>query len=139
MIDKFEFYHGAAVVKIVDDERCSAVSRHGLLGYIVNQSTFILLKYTAKSRSPWGFTFDTEDMSRCITMNANYPKIIVGLVCAGDGVCGLSWAEVTQLLNHQAGRIAVSRKHNKSYSVRGSAGELKHKITVNRWPSVIFE
>lgn len=138
MIDKFEFYHGAALVRVMDDRRCKAVSKHGLLGYVVNQEIFVLLKYTAKSRSPWGFTFDLEDILRCVEMKAKYSRLVVGLICAGDGICALEWAEVDKLLNQTPGRIAAGRKHNESYAVWGTAGEWKRKISLKRWPELLF-
>lgn len=139
MLDKTEYYHGAAVVRLIRDKHCVSVRKRDNLGYVVNDRSFVLLKYTTKSRSPWGFTFDQEDVDRCVKMAEEYNSVYVGLVCASDGICALTWHEIDELLKGKAGRIAVDRKHNKSYSVWGTAGELKRKVSVNRWPGLMFE
>lgn len=139
MLDKFEYYHGAALVRLMDDERCRAVKKHGLLGYVVNDEIFVFLKYTTKTRSPWGFAFDQEDVDRCSKMEQEYKNIVLGLVCGGDGICALHWREAKELLGGKPGRIAAGRKHNQSYAVWGTAGEWKRKISLGRWPLLLFE
>ena len=141
MLGKFEYYHGAALVRLMDDERCKAVKKRkaSKLGYIVNDEIFVFLKYTTKARSPWSFLFDQEDVDCCSEMEREYKKVVVGLVCGGDGTCSLYWAETRELLGGGAGRIAVGRKHNQRYAVWGTAGEWKRKISLGRWPSLLFE
>ncbi len=139
MLDKFSYYHGAALTRLLDDERCRAVRKHGLLGYVVNDEIFVFLKYTTKARSPWGFAFDQEDVNRCLTMSGQFKRIVLGLICGGDGVCALEWDQACELLGGRSGRIAVGRKHNHSYEVWCTEGELKRKISLRRWPSLLFE
>jgi hypothetical protein len=43
------------------------------------------------------------------------------------------------LLVEKPGRIAAGRKHNESYAVWGTAGTLKGKIPVGRWPGLSFQ
>lgn len=139
MLDKSEYYHGAALIRLMEDERCRAVKKRAFLGYVANDEVFVFLKYTTKERSPWGFTFDQEDVDRCFKMASEYQALVLGLICGGDGVCGVSWREANELLGGKAGRIVAGRKHNHSYSVWGTAGELKRKVSVSRWPSLVFE
>ena len=139
MLDKSDYYHGAAIIRLMDDGRCWSVRKLQQLGYIVNDEVFIFLKYTTKSRTPWGFTFDQEDVERCLKMATEYHNVILGFICGGDGVCALHWCEAKELLGGKAGRIAAGRKHNHSYSVWGTCGELKQKIPVGRWLSLAFE
>jgi hypothetical protein len=139
MIDKTDYYHGAALVHLLNDDRCLSLLKRESLGYVVNADIFVLLKYTSKARTPWSFTFDLEDIERCYRMAEEYKKVVLGLICGGDGVCALSWEKGSDLLGNNAGRIAVARKHNHSYSVWGTAGELKRKVSVSSWPRVLFE
>jgi len=139
MLDKSGYYHGAALTRLLDDERCRAVRKHGLLGYVVNDDIFVFLKYTTKARSPWGFAFDQEDVNRCFDMSKQYHRVILGLICGGDGVCALEWEQARELLGGKQGRIATGRKHNHSYAVWGSEGELKRKVSLRQWPSLLFE
>ena len=139
MLDKTDYYHGAAIVKLLEDSRCASVQKKGLLGYVINGDSFVLLKYTTKARSPWGFSFDQEDIDRCLKMASEYRRVILGFICGGDGVCALDWSQAKELLAEKPGRIAAGRKHNKQYEVWGTEGELKGKIPLNRWPSLLFE
>lgn len=139
MFDKTEFYHGAAILRVIQDLRSFSIKKKENLGYIVNERIFIFLKFSTRGRSPWGFTFDQEDVDRCVNMENEYSLVALGLICGGDGICTLRWNEAKFLLAGKPGRIAASRNYNKSYSVRGSAGKLKKKISSKRWPSLIFE
>lgn len=139
MLDRSEYYHGAAVVRLLEHKGCRSVRKRELLGYIVNETAFVLLKYTTKARTPWGFTFDQEDVDRCLRMASEYQAVVLGLICGGDGVCALHWQEVQALLGDKPGRVAAGRRHNESYGVWGTLGELKRKVPVARWPSLLFE
>lgn len=139
MLDKFEYYHGAALVHLMDDERCQAVRRQGLLGYVVNGKVFLFVKYTTKARSPWRFTFDQEDVDRANRMAIEHDRALIVMVCGGDGVCVLKWEEAKQLLQNGPGWIATSRKHSGMYTVWGSTEELERKLSMSRWPSLAFE
>ncbi len=138
MIDKHEYYHGAAIVRLLQDERCVALHKNELLGYILNDNIFLFIKYTTKNRTPWRFTFDQEDVDRANLMAQKYEQVLIPLVCGGDGVCVLTWDEGVRLLQNAPGFIAVARKHNKQYAVWGAVEELKRKIPLGRWPSLAF-
>ena len=139
MLDKTEYYHGAAIIRLLENSACESVKKKEYLGYVVNGSVFAFLKYSTKGRSPWGFSFDQEDVDRCVKMSQEYSRVVLGLICGGDGVCALEWNEAEMLLGGKPGRIAAARKHNHSYSVWGTVGELKHKVPVGRWPLVAFD
>jgi len=139
MLDKSGYYHGAAIIRLMDDARCLAVKKRGFLGYVVNNENFVFLKYTTKTRSPWGFTFNQEDVDRCFKMEQEYKNVVLGLICGGDGVCALHLSEAKELLGGKPGRIAAGRKHNQSYAVWGTEGEWKRKIPLGRWPLLLFD
>ena len=139
MLDKSEFYHGAAIIRLLENDKCKAVRKREFLGYVVNENIFVLIKYTTKARTPWGFTFDQEDVERCYKMAEEYDKSYMALVCGGDGVCVLKWREADKLLDGKPGRISAGRRHNESYAVKGSAEKLNGKVSVSRWPRVLFE
>ena len=138
MLDKAQYYHGAAIMALLEHNQFS-VKKMGTLGYVVNDKVFAFLKYTTKNKTPWQFSFDQEDVDRCVKMASSHKALVVGLVCGGDGICALTWDEVKMLLNSKPGRISTKRKHNESYGVVGSQGELKRKIAVGRWPTLVSE
>ena len=138
MLDKSAYYHGAAVIPVLEDARCRSIRKLGPLGYVVNDDTFLFIKYTTRARSPWRFTFDQEDIDRCARMSREYRRLVFGFVCGGDGVCAVDWIQGRELLGPKASWIAAARKHNHSYSVWGSNGELKRKVSLAKWPALAF-
>jgi hypothetical protein len=138
MIEKLEFYHGAALVRVIEDPRCESIAKHKC-GYRVNESGILAIKYSTKARSPWGFTFSAEDISRFSAATKESGDCAIALVCGGDGVCALSWTIVSALLADSPGRIAAKRGFAGCYAVSGPAGNLKGKVAMNRWPAIVFE
>lgn len=138
MLDKSAYYHGAAVIPVLEDSRCRSIRKLSTLGYVVNDDTFLFIKYTTKARSPWRFTFDQEDIDRCARVSGEYRRLVFGFVCGGDGVCAVDWIQGRDLLGMKPSWIAAARKHNHSYSVWGSNGELKRKVSLGKWPALVF-
>jgi len=138
MIEKLEFYHGAALVRVIEDARCETIVKHEC-GYRINNDRILAIKYSTKARSPWGFTFSGEDISRFEATSAEWGECAVALVCGGDGICAVSWSIAASLLGGSPGRIAAKRGFAGCYAVSGPAGELKGKVAMNRWPAIVFE
>jgi hypothetical protein len=138
MIEKLEFYHGAALVRVIEDPRCETIVKHAC-GYRINGDRILAVKYSTKARSPWGFTFSTEDISRFEAASKEFGECAIALVCGGDGICAFSWAIGANLLGGSPGRIAAKRGFAGCYAVSGPAGELKGKVAMNRWPAIVFE
>jgi hypothetical protein len=67
MIDKQEYYHGAAIIRLLEDGRFNTITKHAC-GYIINVEVLTLLKYTTKARSPWRFTFTLDEMVNIETL-----------------------------------------------------------------------
>jgi hypothetical protein len=137
MIEKLEFYHGAAVVRLIEDGRCNSV-RKGEAGYLVNDERTVFLKYTTKAHSPWRFTVSADDLARYDLASHQTATCILALVCGGDGVCSLTWAEGRELLGGSPGWLAAKRSFNGCYAVSGPCGTLKRKVALNRWPAIVF-
>ena len=138
MIDKCDFYHGAAVIRLLEDGRCQRV-RKDESGYIVNDGIFVFLKYTTRQRSPWRFSFSDDEVQRLNILAGRFQKIAVAMICGGDGICAVSWREASDLLGNNAGWISAGRKFNEQYAVAGQAGKLNGKVSLGEWPSIIFE
>ncbi|MDD4762007.1 MAG: hypothetical protein PHZ25_03235 [Candidatus Pacebacteria bacterium] len=138
MLDKLEFYHGAALVRLMEHPQCRSVRKCGL-GYVVNDEVYVLVKYTTKHRSPWRFSFDHDDLSGLKSDAQTWKTAVVALVCGGDGVCALTMGQCDRLLGGGMGWISAKRGFNESYAVAGSADELEHKVPVMFWPLLVFE
>jgi hypothetical protein len=138
MIDKQEYYHGAAIIRVLEDERSTAISKHAC-GYVVNDEVLIMLKYSTKSRSPWRFTFTLDEMVNIETLIKKNGRIIIALVCGGDGICAIHAKELYSILGDNPGWLSVKRNYNEQYGVAGPNGHLERKVSFQRWPSIIFE
>ena len=138
MIAKREFYHGVAIVRLLEDKRCQTV-RKDELGYIVNDEVFVFIKYTTKTRSPWRFTFGKDEVKQLNTRATSFRNMVIVLICGGDGICAISWCSASRLLGNKAGWISTRRKFSEQYAVAGQAGQLHGKVSLSEWPLIVFE
>jgi hypothetical protein len=138
MIDKADFYHGAALAMAFNDSRCIDIARCPP-GYLINDSVLAILKYTTKNGSPWLFTFTAEDVTRLQHCPDGVDRAVMVLVCGGDGICTISAETALSLLEGAAGGIGVRRKFHGWYRVSGPAGKLEKKVALKRWPQILFE
>src|SRR3990172_4926979 len=111
MIDKQEYYHGAAIIRVLEDDRFTAISKH-VCGYAVNDEVLIMLKYSTKSRSPWRFTFTLDEMVNIETLIKKNERIVIALVCGGDGICAIHAKELYSILGDNPGWLSVKRNYN---------------------------
>lgn len=137
MINRQEFYHGVAIIRLLEDERCRRIRKHDF-GYVVNDEVFLFPKYSTKSRSPWRFGFSDDEVKRLNFMASQYRKIIVPLICGGDGICAITWRDASDILGNNVGWISARRNFNEQYGVTGLAGKLRGKVSLNEWPVIAF-
>jgi hypothetical protein len=138
MIDKADFYHGAALATALDDARCIDIARWPP-GYLVNDEVLALVKYTTKGGSPWQFTFSTEDVARLQHCPDGVDRVVLAMVCGGDGICTISAEAACKLLDETPAWIAVRRKFHGWYGISGPAGALESKVPPRRWPEILFQ
>ena len=138
MIEKLEFYHGAALVRLIEDPRCVTIGKHPY-GYRVNRDRIVAIKYSTKAHPPWGFTVSDDDIARFEAAEQEFANCVIAFVCGGDGVCALRWTAVAELLGNAPGWISVKRGFAGCYAVSGQARTLRGKVAMNRWPAIIFD
>ena len=88
-IKKQEFYEGAALYVLARAGGITSI-RYEAPFFLLNDQLLVLLKYSTKGRSPWGFTF-TRDEQVILQKRASQLRVVIGLVCGADGVVALSW------------------------------------------------
>jgi len=136
-IAKQDFYEGAAL---------NLVARTGDIVGIVNYSPFyilngrlaILLKYSTRGRSPWGFTVTQNEKAQLHVRSQKF-SIAIGLICGSDGVVSLSYQSLKIITGTRDGPVHIScyRNHGEHYEVSGPEGTLPNKISPSSWPRVI--
>ena len=136
MIDKQEFYHGAALYRLIEDSRFAGIKVYD--GGFVTGDVFLVFKYRTKTRSPWQFSFQTKEVEHINNLASNFRRIVIAFICGGDGICGVYWHELWPLLELQNAWISVKRNFNGQYSVSAAKGCIDGKIPQRRWPQLVF-
>jgi hypothetical protein len=145
MIKGFEFYHGAAITRLVHSQRPLSIKvfpGHGNASYIVNDRVGLYLKYSSKRLSPWAFSFQKEHQSEIDELKSKCPVVIVGLICHDDGIVGLSYLELKTILDDKHERVewvSASRKPRGQYAIKGKDGRLLHKVSEGEFIAKVLE
>lgn len=134
MIRDIEFFHGAALARLVrSGQRVTLAPFKGWsnASYLVNDCCGLYLKHSSSRMSPWGFTFHRDQQDEIDEMHRLFGRTVVGLICNDDGVVGLDYTEFRTVLdtNHEAVEaIGISRKPRGMYMVKGRDGEMQYRI-----------
>ena len=145
MLREFELYHGAALCRIIHDERVKSLKLYPTpnnSSYVLNDSIGIYLKYSGKRMSPWNFTFKKEHQDEIRDMNDKFKDVYLILICGKDGIACLNYEELKIVLddNHEESEwLRIMRRRNEKYSVEGSDGKLTFKIAESKFLDKIFK
>lgn len=134
---KQEYYEGAALHVIV---RAGAVDSIRYIDpfFVLNRQVSVLLKYTTRVRSPWGFTV-TEDEQVALRKSAGVVRTVLSLVCGSDGVAVLPYESYLSIAGEKNGavHIACYRDHGEHYEISGPAGVLPRKVAPSNWQKIL--
>ena len=136
MIDRYKFFHGAALLSISQATR-KPIAIESLQGayennaYVINNSAGLYIKHSTARLSPWTFTFHKKHQDTIKELKDIYGRAILLLVCNSDGIVGLDFDELKEVLDHnhtEVEWIRVARTKGSLYKVTGSDGTLKLKV-----------
>jgi hypothetical protein len=136
-LQKQEFYEGAALHGLARSGKLGAV-RHAPPFFLLNGIVSVLLKYSTRGRSPWGFTF-TPDEQTALAKQAAVARTYVGLICGSDGVTAIDFETYAKIAKTKPFAIRVScfRDHGEHYEVRGPDGVFPRKIAPSAWQRIL--
>jgi len=140
-MQNFEFFHGAALVKIIHSGRFKTVEifSKSNAAYLIDGKIGLYIKYSQKRMSPWVFTFEKNHVGEIKEINDLLDNVFIALICNDDGICCLDWKEFCTIISIDSKNypkwIKSSRKKNEKYSVYGVDGNLKHKIGNSDFPN----
>lgn len=136
-IKKQEFYEGAALHLLARSGRITSI-RYDTPFFLLNNRVLVLLKYSTRGRSPWGFTFTTDEQT-LLKKKAAEQKVVIGLVCGADGVATFNYDGYRRLaaLRNTSAHIACYRKHGEHYEVSGPDGTLDGKVAPSNWQKIL--
>jgi hypothetical protein len=137
MIKKQEFYEGAALHLLARAGGLSSIRYESPL-FVVNERLLVHLKYSTRGRSPWGFTF-TSDEQRLLQSRATNSKIVIGLICGADGVAAFTYDAYFRVAapRESAVHIACYRQHGEHYEISGPDGIVNGKIPPSNWQKIL--
>ena len=137
-IQKQEFYEGAALHQIACG--CSAAHiRHEPPFFRLNDRLLVLMKYSTRKRSPWGFTFAHAEQI-LLRAKATEFGVVVGLICGADGIAALRYDGYVTIAapSTSAIHIACYRQHGEHYEIKGPDGTLEGKVPPSRWKGILL-
>jgi len=136
-IKKQEFYEGAALHLLVRSGKIQSI-RYASPLFVVNDRLLILLKYSTKGRSPWGFTF-MPDEQVLLQERAAESQIVIGLICGADGVAAFPYDSYRSVAAQRTSAIHIScyRNHGEYYEVNGPDGKLGGKVAPSNWLKIL--
>ena len=139
-IKKQEFYEGAALHHLARTGRITGLSYEAPL-FTINHSLRVLLKYSTKGRSPWGFTFTPDEQAVLAGLRAKGELAVVGLICGSDGVATIDVNDYFAIAapRESAVHVACYRSLREHYEVNGPDGQLTRKVPPSAWQRILGE
>ena len=136
-IKKQEFYEGAALHLLARTGEIRSL-RYKPPFFLINDQLQVLLKYSTRGRSPWGFTFTTDEQV-VLQSNASKLKTVIGLICGADGVAAFTYEDYLSVAapRNSAIHIACYREHHGHYEVNGPDGMLDGKAAPSDWQRIL--
>ena len=132
-IKKQEFYEGAALHILARAGRIKGI-HYAPPFFVLNDNLLVHLKYSTRSRTPWGFTF-VPDEQMLLENKASQHSIVIGLICGADGVATFTYEDYRRIATARstAVRVACRRRHGEHYEVSGPDGSLDRKVSQSNW------
>jgi len=138
-IRKHEFYEGAALHRLacggaIPGIRCERPF------FLVNGELLVYLKYSTRVRSPWGFTFTTDEQA-LLEDRSPGRRVVIGLVCGHDGIAALDYQRFQSVAGRRSTALHIScaRRHGEHYAISGPDGELPHKVSPSLWKMLLSD
>jgi hypothetical protein len=145
MVKEFEFYHGAAITRLIHSRQTISIRvfpDHGNASYVINEKVGLYLKYSSSRMSPWQFNFQKTHQLEIEELEKIYRNVVVGLICHDNGVVGLFFSELKIILDNtyeEVEWISASRKPRGQYSIKGKDGALLYKVSESEFVSKVLE
>jgi hypothetical protein len=136
-ITKQAFYEGAALHLLARTSQIKSI-RYDAPFFHINGRLSVLFKYSTKGRSPWGFTFATDEQILLRRQSAKSITILA-LVCGADGVAAFSYESYHRIAPRKMTAVHIScyREHGEHYEVNGPDGTLSKKVAPSNWQRII--
>jgi hypothetical protein len=136
-IRKQEFYEGAALHILARTGQVAGI-RYDPPFFFFNDRFRVLVKYSTKGRSPWGFTFTADEQTLLRKRSSGFDTS-VALICGADGVAAFSYELYATVAAYRESAIHIScyRQHGEHYEINGPDGTLSRKVPPSNWQRLL--
>ena len=144
-IDKLEFYHGAALTKLLNfGEKLSIQTfpSESNATFTINGNIGVYIKYSAKRMTPWVFTFKKIHQVELKAISELHKETFLVMVCGSDGITCVNYKRLRKLLDENfdlAEWVKAHRYGREQYQVIGSDGEVNNQSTQKTFPEEIID
>lgn len=137
-IDKKDYYQGAALFHLITTPSFQSLVYESPF-FVLNKTRLVHLKYSAKTHSPWRFTFNSDEQNMLLKEYHKQVRLYLGMICGADGVACLNISSAVELAfgSSDVAWIACFRKHGEHYEIRGSNGVLDGKVAPSDWLRIL--
>ena len=132
-IQKQEFYEGAALHQLVRGSDGIRIS-YAPPFFVMDDRLQLHLKYSTGVRSPWGFTFPTDEQQLMLMRSKSLP-LVIGLICGSDGIAALPYEKYQRAASSRESAVWISctRLHREHFEVSGPDATVIGKISPSDW------
>jgi hypothetical protein len=133
-IKEFEFYHGAALLRLTSsfDDGAWIVRRNdiGAGCYALDGEVGLYVKYSTARMTPWQFSFAAAHVAVLVALRKHFRAVFVILVCGGNSVVTINGTDAERLIGNDStgGWLSVRRKPRQMCAVSGTRGDLPNRI-----------
>lgn len=136
MLDEYEFYQGAVLRQLVVDAENSLsirpfVREGRITAFVLNGRVGVYVKHSSKRMTPWRFTFNLDQASDLLDLEAKFPDSFVVFVCETDGLVSLDVARLHEIVSFQESEhawVRIDRPPRSQYDVGGNKADLPNKL-----------
>ena len=136
-IQKQEFYEGAALHQIIRGSSGARVT-YAPPFFVLDERMQVHLKYSTAKRSPWGFTFMTDEQV-LLQQRALMMPLVIGLICGADGIAALAYDDYVSIASMQDSALHVycKRNHREHFEIGGPVGTLPGRVAPSEWSRLL--
>src|SRR5215510_15363355 len=128
MFDEYEFYQGVVLRQLVVQASSSIIitpfEKQGRVNaFVVNGKIGLFIKHSAKRMPPWAFTFNLEQASDLLDLEAACHETFVVFVCGDDGLVTLDVGILHSIVSFNSTEhawVRIDRPPRSQYSVSGN-------------------
>lgn len=99
--------------------------------FVINGKVGVFMKHSTKRMSPWRFTFNLDQVSDLLDLEAACHDTFTVFVCGDDGIVTLDVGSLHQIMTFDDSEhawVRIERPPRSQYDIAGNRAELPNKV-----------